>query len=309
MNQHPLTLDALRVLETIARRGSFAAAAEELHRVTSAVSYTVQKLEEELDLVLFDRTGHRARLTPAGKLLVERGRDLLAASSQLVDDARATACGWEQRLTIAVDGVYPEQWLLPLVERFYAAQEGSGAHTDIRLIGEVLTGPWDALESGRADIAIGSAQVGLSKSFRRRKLGSVRFVYVAAPHHPVFSEDPALLDIHSHRGIAIADSARTRAPLTVRLGKHQPTLTVGSFAAKIAALEAGLGVGTLPELQARPALQRGTLRQLPIDRAADRAELSLAWQVEPNGRAKRWFLQKLPEFVAGLEGDDSVVSC
>jgi DNA-binding transcriptional LysR family regulator len=218
----------------------------------------------------------------------------------LVEDARATACGWEQRLTIALDSVYPEAWLLPLVERFFAAQQDSGASTDIRLIGEVLTGPWDALESGRADIAIGSAQVGLAKTFRQRKLGSVRFIYVAAPGHPVFETDPALLDVHAWRGIAIADSARLRAPHTVRLGKHQPTLTVGSFAAKIAALEAGLGVGTLPEPLARAALERGTLRALPLATPLDEAEISLAWQVEPTGRAKRWFLRELPGFVAGL---------
>jgi DNA-binding transcriptional LysR family regulator len=301
MIQHPLTLDSLRVLEAIARRGSFAAAAEELHRVASAVSYTVQKLEEDLDLQLFDRSGHRARLTPAGVLLVERGRDLLAASSQLVEDARATACGWEQRLTIALDSVYPEAWLLPLVERFFEIQRESGTSTDIRLIGEVLTGPWDALESGRADIAIGSAQVGLAKTFRQRKLGSVRFIYVAAPNHPIFETDPALLDVHAWRGIAIADSARLRAPHTVRLGKHQPTLTVGSFAAKIAALEAGLGVGTLPELLARAALERGALRAVPLSAPLDEAEVSLAWAVEPTGRAKRWFLKELPGFVAGLD--------
>jgi DNA-binding transcriptional LysR family regulator len=306
MIQHPLTLDALRVLETIARRGSFAAAAEELHRVTSAVSYTVQKLEEDLDLVLFDRTGHRAKLTPAGRLLVERGRDLLTATSQLVEDARATACGWEQRLTIAIDGVYPEQSLLPLVARFFEVQAAAAANTDIRIIGEVLSGPWDALESGRADIAIGSEQVSLAKSFRRRKLGGVQFIYVAAPQHPIFQADPTTLDPENYRGVAIADSARTRAPRTVRLGKHQPTLTVGTFAAKIAALEAGLGIGTLPALLARDALARGTLRALPRGPAVDnatleKAEISLAWQVEPNGRAKRWFLQKLPEFFAQLE--------
>lgn len=302
MIQHPLTLDALRVLETIARRGSFAAAAEELHRVTSAVSYTVQKLEEDLDLALFDRSGHRARLTPAGLLLVERGRELLAATSQLVEDARATACGWEQRLTLAVDSVYPEAWLLPLVERFFEAQRDSGASTDVRVIGEVLTGPWDALESGRADIAIGAAQVSLAKSFRRRKLGSVQFIYVAAPQHPVFEADPATLDLHGWRGIAIADSARTRAPNTVHLGRHQPTLTVGSFAAKLAALEAGLGIGTLPEPLARASLRRGTLRALPVTTPLERAEVSLAWQVEPNGRAKRWFLRELPEFIVELDG-------
>lgn len=43
-----LTLEALRVMDAIDRRGSFAAAADELGRVPSALSYTMQKLEEEL---------------------------------------------------------------------------------------------------------------------------------------------------------------------------------------------------------------------------------------------------------------------
>lgn len=52
--ERALTLEALRVMDAIDRRGSFAAAADELGRVPSALSYTMQKLEEELDVVLFD---------------------------------------------------------------------------------------------------------------------------------------------------------------------------------------------------------------------------------------------------------------
>lgn len=299
MPQQALTLDALRVIETIARRGSFAAAATELHRVTSAVSYTVQKLEEDLDIQIFDRSGHRAKLTAAGKMLVERGRDLLAASNQLVEDARTIAGGWEPQLAIAIDQVYPEQVLLPLLARFYDMQSAQEANTNVRILAEVLTGPWDALESGRADIAIGSAQIALSKEFRKRKLGSVGFIYVAAPTHPVFSADPALLDLESYRAVAIADTARLRPAHSVRLGVRQPTLTVSSFAAKIAALEAGLGIGTVPAALAREALARGSLQRIPID-TEDRAELYLAWRLTPNGRAKRWFLQQLPQLFAAL---------
>jgi len=154
MIQHPLTLDALRVLDAIARRGSFAAAADELHRVTSAVSYTVQKLEEDLGIPLFDRSGQRAKLTAAGQLLIERGHELLMAASQLASDARAVASGWEPQLTIALDVVYPEELLIPLVARFYAEHpcpDGSdssscpvGTITDIRISGEVLGGAWDS---------------------------------------------------------------------------------------------------------------------------------------------------------------------
>ena len=102
----PLSLDALQVLDAIDRRGSFAGAAAELHRVTSAVSYAVQKLEDDLGVLLFDREGHRARLTPTGRLVLERGRELLAAADRLALDARQLHGGWETELRIAVDNVY-----------------------------------------------------------------------------------------------------------------------------------------------------------------------------------------------------------
>ncbi len=68
--KYPITLDALEVLDAIDRKGSFAAAANELFRVPSAISYTVQKLEQDLDVVLFRKEGRKAVLTEAGKVLL-----------------------------------------------------------------------------------------------------------------------------------------------------------------------------------------------------------------------------------------------
>lgn len=89
--ERALTLEALRVMDAIDRRGSFAAAADELGRVPSALSYTMQKLEEELDVVLFDRSGHRTKFTNVGRMLLERGRVLLEAADKLTTDAEALA--------------------------------------------------------------------------------------------------------------------------------------------------------------------------------------------------------------------------
>src|SRR6266545_839028 len=74
----PLSLDALTALDAIERRGSFAAAAAELHRVPSAITYQVQKLEQDLDVLLFDRRTHRAKLTPAGREVFGGAWDALA---------------------------------------------------------------------------------------------------------------------------------------------------------------------------------------------------------------------------------------
>ena len=64
----PISLEQLQILETIARRGSFASAARALGKVPSALSYSVRKLEEELDVLLFDRRGRIAKPTDATKV-------------------------------------------------------------------------------------------------------------------------------------------------------------------------------------------------------------------------------------------------
>jgi DNA-binding transcriptional LysR family regulator len=78
-----ISLDALQVLDAIARCGSFAAAGEVLHRTTSTMSYTVRKLEGDLGVKVFDRSGHRATLTEAGRLLLDEGRAILDAAQSV----------------------------------------------------------------------------------------------------------------------------------------------------------------------------------------------------------------------------------
>ncbi|MCC8003314.1 DNA-binding transcriptional regulator YhaJ, partial [Escherichia coli] len=111
--ERALTLEALRVMDAIDRRGSFAAAADELGRVPSALSYTMQKLEEELDVVLFDRSGHRTKFTNVGRMLLERGRVLLEAADKLTTDAEALSRGWETHLTIVTEALVPTTDLFP----------------------------------------------------------------------------------------------------------------------------------------------------------------------------------------------------
>src|SRR4051812_26140513 len=98
-----LTLDALQVIDAIDRKGSFAAAADTLHRVPSAVTYSVRQLEEGLGITLFDRRGHRAVLTEAGRELLVQGRQLLRAVADIECRVQQVAKGWESELRIAVD--------------------------------------------------------------------------------------------------------------------------------------------------------------------------------------------------------------
>jgi DNA-binding transcriptional LysR family regulator len=152
-----LALDALLVLDAIDRRGSFAAAAAELHRVPSAITYAVRRLEGDLGVPLFDRRGHRARLTAAGRALLEDGRTLLRGADEIERRVRRIATGWEAELRIAIDTVIPAAAVWPLVALFDRECRGNGdAPTRVVLSTEVLGGTWEALADGRADLVIGA---------------------------------------------------------------------------------------------------------------------------------------------------------
>src|SRR5260370_559759 len=106
--------DALLALDSIARNGSFAAAGEELHPVPSASTYTIPELGQDLEVKLFDRSGHRAKLTEAGDELLREGRHLLRTATDLECRVKRVATGWETELRIAVDDVIPTERLFPL---------------------------------------------------------------------------------------------------------------------------------------------------------------------------------------------------
>jgi DNA-binding transcriptional LysR family regulator len=100
-----ISLDALEVIDAIARKGSFAAAAESLYRVPSAITYTVRNLEDNLGVPVFNRSGHRATLTEAGEELLREGRHLLRAAGELELRVKRVATGVETDLGIAISDI------------------------------------------------------------------------------------------------------------------------------------------------------------------------------------------------------------
>ena len=66
---------SLEVVDAVARNGSFSAAAQELHRVPSAVSYTVRQLEEWLAVPLFERRHRDVELTEDSRMTLGQWLD------------------------------------------------------------------------------------------------------------------------------------------------------------------------------------------------------------------------------------------
>src|SRR6476619_6418845 len=118
-SRNVLTPEALAMMDVIARTGSFAAAARELGKVPSALTYNVRQLEDALDVLLFDRRSRQARLTSAGEELLREGQLLLQQMNAVANRVQRVASGWEAELTVAVDKAIAPHALFDLIEAFY----------------------------------------------------------------------------------------------------------------------------------------------------------------------------------------------
>ncbi len=302
------------MMDTIARTGSFAAAARELGKVPSALTYSVRQLEEALDVLLFDRSSRQAQLTAAGSELLQEGRRLLQEMDAVASRVRRVASGWEAQMAIAVDDIVSTGTMFELVEAFCGARDtgrpgeptpgNTAPATRLRLRTEVLAGTWEALSTGQVDLAIGVSGDFLNPGgIDLKPLGELAFVYCVAPHHPLAAVEGPLRDeqIVHHRAVAVADTAQRLTPLTVNLLPGQDVLTVSTARAKLEALLRGMGCGYMPLPLVQAHLDAGHLVRMTTARGEHLARLSYAWRTERGigsdglglGKALSWWLAQL----------------
>lgn len=286
---HAITLDALRVLDAIDRKGSFGAAAEALFKVPSALSYTVQKLESDLGITLFDRSKQRAQLTAAGRLLLEQGRQLLQAASAIEDAVQQLESGWETQLRIAKDTVLPLAPLLQQLNAFNLLDK----RVAITISEEVLGGTWDALIAERCDLALGASGDLPKGIFEYRLMGEVEFVFAVAREHPLRFHKDAIdaAAITAFPTIVITDSSLSSPGRSSGLLESRQIIRVPNATAKIQAQMLGIGVGFLPKHLIQDEIERGDLIILNCSVPRPNIPLYMAWRKNTSGKALQWFVE------------------
>jgi DNA-binding transcriptional LysR family regulator len=286
-----LSLDAIEIIDAIDRGGSFAAAAEALHKVPSTISYTVAKLEEQLGFPLFVRRGPRVSLTPAGSELLSEGRWLLRSAADLESRLRRIATGYESELRLIHDSLLPASALVEHIRGF----EALGCGTRLRIGTEVMTGSWEALREGRADLvlAIGDPPAGFAQHATR--LRAIDFVFCVAPSHPLARVTHPLgeEDLLEHTAIVVADSARLLPARSIGFVAGRSRVTVANIEAKIELQRAGLGYGFLPRCRIAAALKQRELVELAVAAPRPAEPLWLAWTAADEGEALKWWRARL----------------
>jgi DNA-binding transcriptional LysR family regulator len=287
-----LSAEELALLEAIRDSGSLSRAAARLGKAPSTVSHAARQLEARFDALLFDRRRYRLQLTPAGQLLAQEAARLLQDVSRLTQRVKQVAGGWEDRLWIVTDEILEFETLVPIIRAFDALQSG----VTLRITHEVLSGTWDALRDGRADLVVGATnEPPVIPGLRWFELGVMDWVFAVSPRHPLAKANEPLdgATVIQHRAVVVADTSRRIEVRGYGVQGGQSSLAVPSMNAKIQAQREGLGVGWLPRERVAGLIKRGELIEKRMADPREPNQLYVAWRGDHQGRALDWWLAQL----------------
>lgn len=287
-----LSKSSFQLIDTIARTGSFSAAAKELHKVPSAISHTVKQLELELGVTLFQRHHRSITLTPAGRHFTEEARNMLIKMERIKQETQRVANGWQPALSIAIDVIVCTDRINEMIADFY--HNFNNVELIIRM--EVFNGVWESLGSGRSDIAIGATTaVPISGNFQYTDMGSINWAFVVGKNHPLAVTEHKLQasELSVYPSICLEDSSREIIQRTTWLLANQRRLVVPGWQQAIKCAALNLGIGYIPKHLIRTYLESGELIEKHLIDTKQPSPCCLAWRTDNKSPALQWTLSYL----------------
>ncbi|HEV2560231.1 MAG TPA: LysR family transcriptional regulator [Microvirga sp.] len=296
-----LSLDQFEVFVTVVEAGSFSAAARRLNRAQSAVTYAVQKLEDQVGAELFDRSAYRPTLSEAGRTLLPQVRRILDDVGHFRASARQITRGLETELRVLVGAAIPVALLAPVLGEFREAFPTVQLRLSVLPFSLGVGRQMLGLSEGEADIRV-LVDLMLPETLVRKPIAALGLVTVAAASHPL-AQGREELDEHAlrdHLQIVLSEPQEA-VPGEDRRVVALNTWRVTDPAAQHALIRAGIGWGSLPEPTAAEDLASGRLVRISVERQgafgqSQRFPIVAAHrQDEPLGPAGRWLFERLGE--------------
>jgi DNA-binding transcriptional LysR family regulator len=239
-----VTLHQLECFDAVVSEGTFQAAAEKLRRTQPSVSTAVKNLESQLGVALLDRAGYRVALTEAGRSFHQRARVFLHDLRALKNHAAQLAMGQEAELRVVIGDLCPLPQTLALLRRFFDDCPGTRLHLHF----EAITGPWERLLDGEADLILHHVNKA-DQRFEFMDLFTVRIMPVVAPGFLRFPISRSITpeQMRDYVQCVIRDTSRHSSPQDYFLVEGARSWTVSDQLMKRELILQGMGWGHMPK--------------------------------------------------------------
>lgn len=296
-----VSLDQLRTFIMAVDEGSFSAAARKLNRVQSAVSGYVSNLEEQIGVVLFDRTGRFPKLTPQGTVLLADARNIINGVDTLKARAKMMNAGLEAELSVVIDVFFPTAVVSAAVKAF----SKRFPFTPLRLFVEGLGAGYQPVLDGRCSLGIVADLHVSFSSLVSERIGEIPLVVVASCDHPLaqFKNEISKRELSKHVQLVLTDRSDLMG------GKDHGVLSdstwrLADLSTKYAFLKDCVGWGSMPIHMVEHDIDVGALVVLEVDgmpRSGYPLAMSAVHQAaSPPGPAGAWFIDHIKGWSAKL---------
>lgn len=258
-----MNIKQLEAFLAISRHGSFADAADRLNVTQSTVSARIKELEQDLAVVLFDRSRRQVQLTPKGRELLDYASRAVALQHEIrqrVGSPEAVS----GVVRIGVAELVAVTWLPQFVGMVRERYPAITLQFDVAMNPAML----DGLRSGNLDLAF-MIHTGAAADLSTRPLGTVQFCWMVGPDFELPKRKVAIEEIGRWPVIyQSADSFMNQLMSSLLYpdgnGRRSGT-SCNSLAARISLTMAGLGVSLMPRLALDNTIIKRPLRIVPTE--------------------------------------------
>ncbi|MBW8282488.1 MAG: LysR family transcriptional regulator [Rhizobium sp.] len=289
------TLDQLQVFVAVAETGSFSAAARQLNRAQSVISYTIGNLEAQLQLSLLERSGSRQPvLTDAGRAILEDARRMLSDLNSLRARSKALTQGLEGEVKLAVSVMVPDRLLVEVLRDFQESFETVRLRLTVGspfLVSRLL-------DQGVIDVGIGGSAEIPADAITGERIGVSFLTPVAAHNHRLarLARRLTVSDVRDEIQIVVSDSTAPNDGKDFNVFSRR-TWRVSDMATKKQLIAGGLGWGGVPLAMLHDELTSGEIVRLDVD-AYETMDYPIfaAWPAaSPPGPAAKWLVERFRE--------------
>lgn len=201
-----MDLRDLRFFEIIAETGHLGRAAEKVFRSQPALTKCIQRIEADLGVALFERSGRKLTLTPVGEVLLKRARFLRRSLEEITHEVSDFAKGVAGHVRVGSSATTAE-FLLPQMTSVLM-QDAPSVTMEIAIgMNDVLR---TSLREGRLDLVIGPDS-GADAQFEFDKIIDDEVVVAASLQHPLFNLSKIVLkDLCGYGWVLPGSSVATR---------------------------------------------------------------------------------------------------
>lgn len=287
-----MDLRRIRHFVTLAETLNFRRAAEKLHMAQPPLTVSIQKLEAELGVQLFERNNQGVVLTRHGHDLLSEARQVLFHAAQLSNLARDAATGIAGTLRIGFVGTITHGLLQKLLPRFRSEYPG----VDLELLEGTSISILEQLETHALDIGLIRTPILNSTAAEVVMLEQDTFVLAVPRGHALSTHGPLRMSQLSREpfvmyGAPNAEGLLSAAMLACQSGGFVPKVSQRAVQVQtiLALVEAGLGIALIPSVMQSHDSHRVVYRPLLDLPAAASIGIGLAYMSNTESPAAAHF--------------------